>query len=280
MMGQLPRNLERRAESIKSDASIAGDPNARFTHARTSNSGFQAPVNRNGIRSASALSAPVARQPSPPVSSGVRPSTEMPLLSGEHGTLPSGEFSKFSDLELWQLFQKSSDERAFAELYQRHKADLYTYCLRMMSGDRDKASDIFQEVFIRAFEKSAQFRSGTNIAGWLYMIARNMCLNTHRNSHPAERLDGPDVTLAMLASTDRSLAPEYDEEQHFLRRKLEEALARLPLEFREPFMLREFDGFTYREIAAMTGITLGMTKVRIYRAKQRMRELLAPTFSA
>ncbi len=188
-------------------------------------------------------------------------------------------FHAFSDLELWQLFQKSGDERAFAELYNRHKDEIYTYCLRMMSGDRDKANDVFQEVFIRAFEKAAQFRDGTNVAGWLYMIARNMCLNTHRNTHPTERLDGMDASFASMASTDRSLAPEYDEEQHFLRRKIEEALARLPLEFREPFMLREFDGFSYREIAAMTSTTLGMTKVRIYRAKQRMRELLAPAFS-
>ncbi len=188
----------------------------------------------------------------------------------------SAEFTKFSDLELLVLFEKSGDERAFAELYNRHKSELYTYCVRMMSGDRDKASDIFQEVFIKAFEKAEQFRHGTNVVGWLYVIARNMCLNTHRNEHPAERLDAPSAAVRFMASTDRSLAPEYDEEQHFLRRKLEEALASLPLEFREPFMLREFDGFSYREIAAMTGTTLGMTKVRIYRAKQQMRALLAP----
>lgn len=145
----------------------------------------------------------------------------------------------------------------------------------MMSGDRDKASDVFQEVFIRSFERADQFRSGENVAGWIYSIARNMCLNTFRNTHPMERLDEQEFRI----STDRSLAPEYDEEQHFLRRKIEEALLQLPLEFREPFMLREFDGFTYREIAAMTGTTMGMTKVRIYRAKHRMRELLAPAFS-
>ncbi len=191
-------------------------------------------------------------------------------------THTSEEFAKYSDVELLVLFEKSGDERAFAELYHRHKSELYTYCVRMMSGDRDKASDIFQEVLIKVFEKASQFREGTNVAGWLYVIARNLCLNSHRNERAAERLDEPGPAIRFLASEDRSLAPEYDEEQHFLRRKLEEALAQLPLEFREPFMLREFDGFSYREIAAMTGATLGMTKVRIYRAKQRMRELLAP----
>jgi len=192
---------------------------------------------------------------------------------GRHATneeaAPHGDLSNY---DLLCRFRSGGDERAFAELYRRHKAEVYTYCLRMMSGDRDAANDLFQEVFIKAFEKADQFRVGTNVTGWIYMIARNLCLNAIRDRRPNDALDAH----PMLASRDRSLAPEYDEEQHFLRQKLEEALQALPLEFREPFMLREFDGFTYSEIAQMTGATLSVTKVRIYRAKQKMRELLGP----
>ena len=184
----------------------------------------------------------------------------------------SGPVSTFSDVELLASFVHSGNESAFAELYGRHKAEIYTYCLRMMSGDSDRASDVFQEVFIKAFEKAKQFRNGSNVIGWIYTIARNMCLNAIRNEHSCESIEDQ----ISRESSDRSLAPEYDEEQHFLRDKLEKALKMLPVEFREPFMLREFDGFSYREIALMTGATLGMTKVRIYRAKQRMRELLTP----
>jgi RNA polymerase sigma-70 factor (ECF subfamily) len=179
--------------------------------------------------------------------------------------------SAWSNLDLIIAVSDGSDP-AFAELYRRHKSEIFTYCLRMMSGDEDAASDLFQEVFIRAYEKAGQFRAGTNVTGWLFMIARNMCLNTLRTKRPCERID----LHPTLASSDRSLAPEYDEEQHFLRERLEEALKALPIDFREAFMLREFDGFSYSEIATMTGTTLAMTKVRIYRAKQRMRELLAP----
>jgi len=266
MVGHVSGAVARRGKSIGSSSGT------RLIQARVSNA---------GISPSSAATTPAIRSAEQAITVAAKPrgAAVSPTGMEPRPLTTTAEFHKFSDLELWHSFQNSGDERAFAELYNRHKADIYTYCLRMMSGDPDKASDIFQEVFIRAFEKSEQFRTGTNVAGWLYMIARNMCLNTHRNVHPVERLDGPDASLASLASTDRSLAPEYDEEQHFLRRKLEEALAQLPLEFREPFMLREFDGFTYREIAAMTGITMGMTKVRIYRAKQRMRELLAPAFS-
>lgn len=193
---------------------------------------------------------------------------------GESGGKDATSHASHSELSNFELLCKfrGGDERAFAEIYRRHKAEVYTYCLRMMSGDRDQASDLFQEVFIKAFEKADQFRVGTNVTGWIYMIARNLCLNAIRDRRPNDALDAH----PMLANRDRSLAPEYDEEQHFLRKKLEEALQALPLEFREPFMLRELDGFTYSEIAQMTGATLSVTKVRIYRAKQKMRELLGP----
>ena len=82
----------------------------------------------------------------------------------------------------------------------------------------------------------------------------------------------------MLACGDRSLAPEYDEEQHFLREKLEAALQALPLEFREPFMLREFDGFTYSEIAHMTGIKQSALKMRVKRASDMLRSRLAERY--
>lgn len=176
-----------------------------------------------------------------------------------------------TDLELLLSFQQG-DERAFVELYQRRKAELYTFCLRMLGGDRDMASDAFQETFIKVYEKADTFKSGTNVLGWLFMIARNTCLNVYRTKRPQETLE----YHPGLESQDRSLAPEYRQEQEFLRELLENALAALPQEFREPFVLREFDGFSYTEIAEMTGTTLAMTKVRIHRAKMRMREILRP----
>jgi RNA polymerase sigma-70 factor, ECF subfamily len=176
-----------------------------------------------------------------------------------------------SDVELIQAFQ-SGDERAYAELYVRRKSEVYTFCLRMLGGDADAASDAFQEVFIKVYEKGDTFRDGTNVMGWLYMIARNTCLNVHRAKKPNDTIENHQS----LMSSDRTLAPEFSQEQSFLRDMLEKAIASLPEEFREPFILREFDGFSYSEIAEMTGTTLAITKVRIHRAKQKMREILRP----
>ena len=204
------------------------------------------------------IAAPVDHTPAPVTTSSRRTTTEHEL----------------KDVDLLKAFL-AGDERAFAQLYARRKAEVYTYCLRMMGGDPDLASDAFQETFIKVYEKAETFRVGTNVMGWLYMIARNTCLNVHRARRNNDSIDHHPT----LESRDRSLRPEYDEEQHFLRAILEEAIASLPEEFREPFILREFDGFSYSEIAAITGAPLARTKIRIHRAKERMRVILKPYLS-
>src|SRR4051812_46504080 len=72
-----------------------------------------------------------------------------------------------SDLELLTAF-RAGDERAFAEFYTRYKAEIYTFCLRMLGGDSAEAGDAFQETFIKVYEKIDTFRYGENVRGWLY----------------------------------------------------------------------------------------------------------------
>lgn len=176
-----------------------------------------------------------------------------------------------SDLELLTAF-RTGDERAFAEFYTRYKSEIYTFCLRMLGGDSAEAGDAFQETFIKVYEKIDTFRYGSNVRGWLYMIARNVALNVYRSKRPEETIEFHQD----LQSNERSLSPEFRGEQNSLREALEEAIAKLPIEFREPFILREFDGLGYPEIAEITNTSMSITKVRIHRAKQRLRKMLAP----
>ena len=176
-----------------------------------------------------------------------------------------------TDLELIEAF-RSGNERAFAELYTRYKSEIYTFCLRMLGGDGAEAGDAYQETFIKVYEKLDTFRYGDNVKGWIYMIARNVALNIYRSKRPEETIENHPY----LESTERHLSPEFAGEQQTLRIALEEAIATLPIAFRKPFILREFDGLSYPEIARITGLSLPLTKVRIHRAKQRLRKLLAP----
>lgn len=179
-----------------------------------------------------------------------------------------------SDVELIEAF-RSGDERAFADLYMRYKAEIYTFCLRMLAGDSAEAADAYQETFIKVYEKLHTFRYGDNVKGWLFMIARNVALNIYRSKRPEETIENHPY----LESAERALSPDFAGEQESLRSLLEEAIAKLPIEFREPFILREFDGLGYPEIADITGASLTLTKVRIHRAKQRLRKMLAPVIT-
>jgi RNA polymerase sigma-70 factor (ECF subfamily) len=221
---------------------------------------------------------PAVSIPVPVITPEVPPRTAKPLSSrspstaiAKKRTATTARLNSCSDVELLERFC-AGEQQAFAELYGRHKQQIYTYCVRMLGGDQDLASDAFQEVFIKVSEKASQFREGSNVTGWLFMIARNTCLNVFRGRKPNECLDDH----AELESADRSLAPEFGEEQNFLRAKLEQAIAELPVDYREPLVLREFDGLGYAEIAKLTGTSLSVTKVRIYRAKQKLREILRP----
>lgn len=180
-------------------------------------------------------------------------------------------FEDRTDLELLSAF-KAGEERAFAELYNRYKSEIYTFCLRMLGGNSAEAGDAFQETYIKVYEKADTFTYGENVRGWLYMIARNVALNYYRTRRPEETIEYHQE----LTSTERQLSPEFYGEQRSLRDALEEAIARLPHEFREPFILREFDGYGYPEIAEITGVSLSLVKIRIHRAKQRLRKMLAP----
>lgn len=179
--------------------------------------------------------------------------------------------AELHDIELLRAFREG-EERAFAELYNRYRSEIYTFCLRMLGGDSAEAGDAFQETFIKVYEKIDTFTYGENVRGWIYMIARNVALNIYRAKRPEETINAHQH----LASSERRLSPDFYGEQSSLREALEEAIALLPQEFREPFLLREFDGLGYPEIANITGASLSLVKIRIHRAKQRLRKMLAP----
>ncbi|MGE3802595.1 MAG: RNA polymerase sigma factor [Candidatus Kapaibacterium sp.] len=162
---------------------------------------------------------------------------------------------------------QEGDEKAFVELYDRYNRRLYGYCVKMLN-DRVLAEDLFQEIFIRVSRKRDHFRGG-NFSGWLFAIARNQCLNALRDNVTHTSLD--DVG-GMLTAPDLEL---YDETSELLK----EAIDKLPDEMKEALILRVYSGFSYQEIAEITGAKLATVKVRIHRAKLRLHDLLTPFFA-
>lgn len=171
-----------------------------------------------------------------------------------------------SDEDLMGRFQEG-EESAFVELYDRYNRRIYAYCVKMLK-DRVHAEDLFQEVFIRVSRKRQHFQGG-NFSGWLFAIARNLCLNAIRDTVNHTSLDD---LQGMMAAPEKEL---YDETSEILR----DAIEQLPEDMKEALVLRVYSGFSYKEIADITDAKLATVKVRIHRAKLRLYDLLEPYFS-
>ncbi len=174
--------------------------------------------------------------------------------------------SQYTDQELCVLLreQGTSADAAFAEIYSRYSSRLHAYCVKILR-DYDEAADIFQETLIRFVQSVRDNKEITNVPAYLLRIARNLCLNAKRDKKlTTEPLD------YMLVSEDRS----YEKKQ--LLDLIDDALNKLSDEYKEAFVLREYDGFSYQEIAEITGLSLSNVKIRVVRAKNQIRELLHP----
>jgi RNA polymerase sigma-70 factor (ECF subfamily) len=182
-----------------------------------------------------------------------------------------------SDERLMRRF-KAGDARAFETLVRRHRTALWSFLLRHV-GDRSRAEDLLQETLLRAVKASADWEERAKVTTWLFTIARNLTLDearrgVHRRTEPLEGAgeDGPSH-LDRAASEDPP--PDAAAEGALLRPRLEAALAALPAEQREVFLLREQGGLGFREIAEVTGVPENTVKSRMRYALEGLRRTLA-----
>lgn len=167
------------------------------------------------------------------------------------------------DLQLQQRIREG-DDVAFAELYAGHKQGVYYYCTRFL-GDQPAAEDIFQEVFLNLLERVRGGSEIENVQGYLLRSARNRCLNVIRDRKYPKDVD---ELQDFLPGGDRIMVGEFDD--------LDDALQELPAANREALLLREYEGYSYDEISQMTEVPVTTVRKRIFRARQRLRQLLSP----
>ena len=174
--------------------------------------------------------------------------------------------SHHTDAELFYQMkeEKPIAEQAFGELYARHSPRVFAYCRRIL-GDRDRAQDAFQDTFIKFYQSAQQERIMTNVPAFLLRIARNLCLNAQRTKHQTVQFE----------DFHASMQDESAEKAELLK-LITTALELLPEDYREAFVLREYDGLSYQEICEVTNSSMATVKIRLFRAKQKIREILAP----
>lgn len=153
---------------------------------------------------------------------------------------------------------RSGDVDAFEELVRRYQASVYRVALRILGSSAD-AQDAAQETFVRAWRAFPHFRQDSTISTWLYRIVTRRALDKIAARRTTETLG--DVELQS------GLDPAHTAEQRERLRAVTRAIGSLPPGQRAALVLREFEGLSYQEIAAILGASLPAIKGRIHRAR-------------
>lgn len=154
---------------------------------------------------------------------------------------------------------REGDAGAFGALVQRWQGMVFGLAYRM-TGRRDTAEELSQDVFLRAFQRLDDWEGSARFSTWLYVIARNLCLDDRKRRRPPESAESADAPS-------RQPSPEDDVAGAEDARTLQSLLLALPVTQREAFVLRHIEGLDYEEIAERCGTTVNNVKVRVHRAR-------------
>lgn len=166
---------------------------------------------------------------------------------------------------------KGGDLSAFEEIVRRYQRRVYGVALRVVRR-HDVADDVVQEAFLRAHRALASFDLERPFGPWICRIAANLAVNHVRS--PEAREEGlPEDHGERVAECGDPLDGVLDQEALAV---LAGALARLPAEQRAVFVLRAMEEMSYKEIAEALGLSMGTVMSRLFRARQRLAESLAP----
>ena len=168
---------------------------------------------------------------------------------------------------------KQGDSASFEELVKRTSAETFTLARRLVSDDED-ARDVVQEAYLRAYRSIGKFRGDAQFSTWLYRITAN-CASTHLGRRRRHRHDELDEEVD-VPDTKPEHDPAIAADASLLRRQLEAAIAELPPRLRAVVVLRDIYDLNHAEIADELGISESAAKVRLHRARKRLRTQVFP----
>ena len=160
----------------------------------------------------------------------------------------------------------AGDERALRALWSQHAPHIDAVVRRLV-GDPDLAADVAQEVWIQIFRALPTYRGESQFGTWAHRIAVNRTLNALRRSRRLAQVEAE--------IDDETAAVEPDGERSLLMASIEDAAAQLAPGARAVFVLHDVEGYTHEEIARELGITPGGSKSQLFKARAKLRRLLA-----
>lgn len=215
--------------------------------------------------SAIGVSAPWIRTKSGVGSSRAETGSDMKQAPSQAG--PSIDLTALDDAALVKAFQDGHAE-AFDAIVVRHRRQVYHLCHRFVHNHED-ASDLAQDVFVRAFKGLQRFKGDASLATWLYRIGVNVCLNRVAVKRPQQ------APLDEASNVDASTG---DPLQELLRGEravaVQAAIEKLPPKQKATLMLRVYHECSHEEIATALGSTVGAVKANFFHALGNLRRML------
>ena len=162
---------------------------------------------------------------------------------------------------------------AFDVIVERHRRHVYQLCYRFV-GNHEDASDLAQDVFIRAYRGLRTFKSQASLGTWLYRIGVNVCLNKLSLKTPK-----PESLDPLLAMSDHRVASQDETATEALLREeravqVRAAISRLPKKQRATLVLRVYHDLPHEEIAKILGSSVGAVKANFFHALNNLKKLL------
>jgi len=170
-----------------------------------------------------------------------------------------------------------TDRRTNAESFETQAIPMFASLYNLahwLTQNREEAEDLVQETYLKALKGFASFEQGTNLRAWMYRILRNTFL-TSRTGLSVKMTVPLDLEEDAAALPLKSDTPESALLARADQQIVQDALERLPVQFREVILLCDMEEMSYQEIAEAIGIPIGTVMSRLSRARKSMRELLA-----
>lgn len=187
--------------------------------------------------------------------------------------MKSSEKAYLSDEMLAHLFVETQQNTYLAQLYQRYSEKVYRKCLSLVK-DGDQARDYAHDIFLKLVVRIPSFRSNAKFSTWLYAITYNYCIDQIRlmSKNTFQRFDYHDASYQHWVEEEPATFETHQ--------KIDRTVSTLSLEEQRILWMRYQDELSLNEIALHLGITLSATKMRVLRAKEKLRVLYLKQYIA
>ncbi len=183
---------------------------------------------------------------------------------------------KKSDKELIQEFLAGNQD-CYIELTERYTEKAFNLAFRFTRNHED-AEEVLQDVFVTIYKKLGAFEGKSAFSSWLYRITVNTALMLIRKRKQTPTISVEEISLSVKESwtgdTSANANVNYISTQHELRAMLDQAVGKLPEEYRSIFLMRDVDGLSNQEVGEILGMSVPAVKSRLHRARLMLRKRL------